>query len=478
MTVAAQVYTNVQNYNVNKQRFERDVQQALDLAVETYYADRARNDVIIFSTNGEVPDSVFRNKGLTITRDVSVDTTLNFRASIKGSASWQTYLEKRDSIRGVYSTVSINADSANIFKLNPDSIERIEVMNHVGIGDSVELQLMAKKILASLRDTGLDFEALEKYLKDELARKDIEVEFSLIHTTPVQTSRSNESEFELASFSKSTYLPRNHTLEIQYENASLAILKRGAFDLFISMLIIAAVVGSLLYLYKVINEQKQLAEIKNDLISNITHEFKTPIATISTAIEGISLFNQSNDPEKTKKYLGISSDQLKKLNTMVEKLLETATLDSDEIDLAKESVDVVQLTKGLYDKFDLVKGEKELSFDCELKEHWVDIDLFHMENAISNLLDNALKYGGEIVSVILREKEGRTIWEVRDSGGSIDKLQQSRIFEKFYRIPTGNVHNVKGFGIGLYYTKAMVEKHDGTIHLEVKEGETKFTISI
>ena len=479
VTVAAQVYTNVQNYKVNKQRFELDVQQALDLAVETYYADRARNDVVIFTSSTEVPDSIFMNRGLTVRGDISIDSTINFSTSIQGGVSWKTFIEKRDSIRASsYSRVAIDTDSTTIFRINPDSIERIEVMNHVGVGDSVELQLMAKKILASLVDNSLDFEVLEGYLEDEFERKDIDIAYTLIHTTPAGKVRTSEADFELASFSKSTYLPRNQSLEIRYENASLAILKRGGFDLFISLLIIMAVVGSLLYLYRVINEQKELAEIKNDLISNITHEFKTPIATISTAIEGISMFNQNNDPEKTKKYLGISSDQLKKLNTMVEKLLETASLDSDEIDLALESADTVQLTQSLMEKFDMVKGDKALHFETELKERWIDIDQFHMENAISNLIDNALKYGGDQVSVTLRAEGDSTIWEISDNGGQLDKQQQARIFEKFYRVPTGNVHNVKGFGIGLYYTKTMVEKHGGAIDLQVAQGQTKFTITI
>ena len=110
-----------------------------------------------------------------------------------------------------------------------------------------------------------------------------------------------------------------------FDNASLIILKRGMVDLLISLLISVSVVGSLLYLYRIINQQKQLAEIKNDLISNITHEFKTPIATVTSALEGIANFNQQNDPEKTAKYLDMSNDQLKKLNLMVEKLLSCLT---------------------------------------------------------------------------------------------------------------------------------------------------------
>ena len=101
-----------------------------------------------------------------------------------------------------------------------------------------------------------------------------------------------------------------------------------------------------------------------------------------------------------------------------------------------------------------------------------------MDNAISHLIDNALKYGGDQVSITLRAEGDKTIWQVVDNGGQLDKQQQARIFEKFYRVLTGNVHNVKGFGIGLYYTKTMIEKHGGIIDLEVANGQTKFTIII
>lgn len=477
VTVAAQVYTNVQNYRVNKQRFELDVQQALDLAVETYYADRARNEIIIFTQASGFSSGSDVNGKLKFDT-LSFDTVQTTSQIFKEEVAWKSYFEKRDSIHNEM-IIELSTDNT-VFKLDPDSISRLEIVNQYIAGDSVNLEFMAKKILASLKDGGIDFERLKGYLEKELVRKEIDVAYQLIYATPSNTYRSSEQavDYALTSFSKSTYLPRNNTLEIRYQNASLAILKRGAFDLFVSLLIIAAVVGSLLYLYRVINQQKQLAEIKNDLISNITHEFKTPIATISTAIEGIAMFNQANDPEKTKKYLGISSDQLKKLNTMVEKLLETATLDSDEIELNKESVDAIKMTRDLIEKFDMVKGEKRLSFACDLTERVIEIDPFHMENAISNLIDNALKYGGDQVSVRLGLAGEHTVWSVTDNGRGIEKQQQSHIFDKFYRIPTGNVHNVKGFGIGLYYTKAMVEKHGGTIDLSSKEGETVFAIRI
>ena len=282
----------------------------------------------------------------------------------------------------------------------------------------------------------------------------------------------------LSTQSKSTFLSQGETLEMRFENASLIILKQGLVDILLSLLIIGVVFGVLTYLYRIIKDQKQLAMVKDDLISNITHEFKTPIATISTAIEGISSFNADNNKEKTERYLGISSDQLKKLNTMVEKLLETATIDSGELDVSKSSCDLVMMTRRVVDQFQLTMGDKQIRLYLPEESILFEVDGFHMENVLSNLIDNALKYGGDLISVRLTSRGAHPLWEVEDNGGHIEKSQREKIFEKLYRIPKGNQHDVKGFGIGLYYTRAIIEKHGGTIHLEVGTNRTVFKIEL
>ena len=143
----------------------------------------------------------------------------------------------------------------------------------------------------------------------------------------------------------SNILKQNESLEIAYPNATKIILKRSALSILISTILVLAVISCLLYLLKIIKNQKQLAEVKNDLISNITHEFKTPIATIGVAIESIKNFNVIDDKEKTKTYLDMSNNQLSKLNIMVEKLLETATLDSDSLNLEKDNYNIANKLK-------------------------------------------------------------------------------------------------------------------------------------
>lgn len=485
ITVAVQVYTNVQNYKVNKQRFERDIQQALDIAVEAYYAQRAKNQIILYEVQSDILDSGLIQKRISTASNISIDSMNRFISSAQNKGSLKAKKYFRDSILSSYTSVSIdssrrsNLSSLYLDSLKVDSISNLTVQIVLD-EDSLGFQSMAKKLLASFKDASIDFERLVELTNKELARKNLVIDFQLVYTTPQNVYYSSEENpaYELSSFSKSTYLRNNQSIEIRYGNTSLAILKRGAFQFFLSLLIILAVMGSLIYLYQVINQQKQLAEIKNDLISNITHEFKTPIATISTAIEGITLFNTENDLDKTKKYLGISSDQLKKLNLMVEKLLETASLDSDQIQLNQEPVDLVQLTRQVIDQYGLTSGTKSIHYEYPFNELICSVDRFHIENVLGNLIDNAIKYGGDRIDVSLNKNGDQVLWEITDNGGQISKSEQSHIFEKFYRIPTGNLHDVKGFGIGLYYAKTMVEKHGGNISLEVSKGQTKFTITI
>ena len=174
----------------------------------------------------------------------------------------------------------------------------------------------------------------------------------------------------------------------------------------------------------------------------------------------------------------MSSIQLKKLHQMVEKLLETATLDSEQLLLKKETIDVVELTEKLVSKHQLISKNKELIFSTNLQPIYIHVDIFHFENAISNLIDNAVKYGGNQIEININSVLNSTEITIADNGNGIEKNQQEKIFDKFYRVPKGNTHDVKGFGIGLYYCKKIIEKHKGTIALSSEKKKTIFKITI
>lgn len=234
----------------------------------------------------------------------------------------------------------------------------------------------------------------------------------------------------------------------------------------------------MVYLFKIINKQKKIDAIKNDLIGNITHEFKTPITTISSAIEGIKNFSAQNDTEKTNRYLTISQQQIKKLSHMVEKLLETASLETDALALKKEKVDLIFMLKTNIEKHKMFCIYKNFNFYYDTEKVIVAIDLFHFENVISNLLDNAIKYGGNTINVALKIADNKVAIDFIDSGLGIAKEHHNKVFEQFYRIPKGNIHDVKGFGIGLYYAKKIMEKHGGNLTIIPTLANTHFKITL
>lgn len=479
LLIGAQIYRVYQNYQVNKLHFINEVQAALDLSVEAYYGDLAREDIMVMTMDGG-------------------DST---HSTMSSSFSFTTKQTSDSTIQQIHSTLDTIRKSGFSYVMNDKGIDvrhfnqRMDTLItqgqnvvHLSFTDSLErkperskaISLFVQKVMVSISEDQLDIQKLSDRLKEELQRKELAIGFELSYRADGMHMVFNdgESNFPLHTSSKSAYLSKDATLILDFENASLIILRRGLVDILLSLIIVGAVLGMLLYLYRIIRDQKELAMIKDDLISNITHEFKTPIATIHSAIEGIALFNESNDQEKTRRYLGISSDQLKKLNLMVEKLLETATIDSGDLTISTEECDLAALTHQTVNNYRLIAGEKVLKISIPEAPVWFQVDPFHTENALSNLIDNALKYGGSEIEISLKMENGRPTWQVMDNGGNIEKEHREMIFEKLYRIPHGNRHDVKGFGIGLYYTRAIVQKHGGTIALEVAPNRTVFTIQL
>ena len=162
---------------------------------------------------------------------------------------------------------------------------------------------------------------------------------------------------------------------------------------------------------------------------------------------------------------------------MVEKLLETASLNTDKLNLNKEEINSVELLKTNIEKHQIAT-DKEIIFTANQEIILAHVDVFHFENAISNLIDNALKYGGNKIEVAIVQTPKRIEITVEDNGLGIEKSQREKIFEQFYRIPKGNIHDVKGFGIGLYYAKKIIEKHNGTLELVSNTNKTIFKIAI
>jgi len=212
----------------------------------------------------------------------------------------------------------------------------------------------------------------------------------------------------------------------------------------------------------------------------LAHEFKTPISTISASAELLRSGSLDNFPEKRARYYQMITDESSRLKLQVEKVLQMAQFDTNEIDLNLVSCNIHHLiekaTTSVQILLDERDGTLELQFNARNPE--MKVDELHFTNIIRNLLDNAIKYCTETPHIIISTydtKNGLTI-SVKDNGIGINPVQKKQVFEKFYRVPTGNIHNVKGFGLGLYYVKSLVQAHHGTVSVSSDENGSTFNI--
>jgi two-component system phosphate regulon sensor histidine kinase PhoR len=235
------------------------------------------------------------------------------------------------------------------------------------------------------------------------------------------------------------------------------------------------------YSLNIIIHQKRLSEIKTDFINNMTHELKTPISTIGLSSETLMRGDFSNDPEKLKRYAGIIYKENKRLEHQVERVLNVAKLDKEHLVLKKEQIDLHELLEEAKENFEINQLEHGGVIELELNalNGIIIADPVHITNVIYNLLDNAVKYCDKTPIVILRTRDDKKglVFEISDNGIGIKKEDQKLIFDKFYRVPTGNLHNVKGYGLGLYYVKLIIESHEGKLDIKSSPGKgTSFTI--
>lgn len=468
-TIVLQLHWNIKNYNENKTRLTNEIQIAFDNSVEKYYAENAKKDMTTLANLIPATGNI----------NIKKRTKVNYTKSKIDSCVTSVYpegsifLQKNDS----------GKKNNMVMKLNTDRVHSggISIMKIKKPDFKINLKNLVNTIVVSMVEDSLDLKKLSAYFVSELTRKELSLNYkidlikdkAILKTFP----KNNNQSYSLATFSTSSYLPFQQKLKLSFDDSSLLVLQRSMIEIILSLLLSLSIISCLLYLLKTINRQKKADEIKNDLISNITHEFKTPITTISSAIEGIRNFNAINDTKKTMRYLDISSEQLGKLENMVEKLLETATLETDQLHIHKESVDIITLLRNNIEKYRLIAPNKTISFKSNMERCPLNVDLFHFDNAVSNLIDNAVKYGGDSILVGLQYEKGVAKISIEDNGVSIEKSEQNKIFDKFYRIPKGNIHNVKGFGIGLYYAKKIIEKHAGTLEL-VLSNTTIFKITL
>lgn len=273
----------------------------------------------------------------------------------------------------------------------------------------------------------------------------------------------------------------NAHINFYFPNKDYFIASQIGGMLVLSALCILIVVGCFAYTIITIRKQKRLAEMKNDFINNMTHEFKTPIFSISLASKALGKSSKIQDSPKLNKYLDLINDESKRLKSQVDKVLKMTLADSEDSKIEKEDVDLHELIQRVTSNFDLILSKKQGTINLELdaQKHIIYADKTHLSNVIQNLIDNAIKYSRQRpeITITTEDRENGVSFSITDNGIGMDAETKNHIFDKFYRAQTGDIHDVKGFGLGLSYVKNIVEAHKGWIKLNSKiDKGSKFTI--
>jgi len=335
-------------------------------------------------------------------------------------------------------------------------------------------------------------ERVNRFLLDTLLRKELtEKGISLPFEFAVQANANNGMIFSTASLKSNEWQQRsykaslfpnetlqgNNLLYVFFPDQQKYILNDMGVMFGGSGILIVVIMACFYMAVSTILHQKKLSDIKNDFINNMTHEFKTPISTIALAADMAQENSRSGGNEaspRMTRYLGIIREENKRLGTHVEKVLQMALLDKGHVKLKRSDANIHDLIEKVLNSqsVQIEQKEGELDLEFEAANEIISCDELHISNILNNLVDNAIKYSPEKLHLTVKtenENNGVTI-SITDQGLGMSKEQTHRIFDTFYRVPTGNVHDVKGFGLGLSYVKKMVEAHEGTVSVQSRPG--------
>lgn len=367
----------------------------------------------------------------------------------------------------------------------------IEKSGNLDVLDKVQFEISYKDIAAvTPLEERVSNETLQKLLKTELEEWGVKTKFEFaIYSNGLATKiKSNEFKYDKeATYSIPIFTDNEgnnkYELLVTFPHKKKFLLSElvsiTVLSIIFTLIIIVAYSSALNQLIR----QRHISEIKTDFINNMTHEFKTPIATINLALDAIKNPKIIEDKEKVFKYLQMIRDENKRMHAQVENVLRISRLEKKELDIEKESSNVEEVINDAIEHVNLILEDRQgkISTHFDANRTTVLINEVHFTNVIVNVLENAIKYSPDVpeIDVYTENVKDMILIKVRDNGLGMSKVAQKRVFEKFYREHTGDLHNVKGHGLGLAYVKRIVEDHNGQVYVESEKGKgSTFIIKI
>jgi two-component system phosphate regulon sensor histidine kinase PhoR len=372
-------------------------------------------------------------------------------------------------------------------RLNPWEYKKVmELIDSRPLAERIPLDALNKIVREEIRNKGINAEYQYGVYSEARNSYVIVNDHFVVEDSGPQVSHGGaptlfNSPYKVSLFNQDIESPGY--LSLYFPNRTRLVLGSSLSMLLLSVVFTSIIMFSFWYTIQVIFRQKQLSEIKNDFINNMTHEFKTPIATISLAADSIGSPVVMGNPDKIRRFIDIIRQENRRMNSQVERVLQMALIDKKDFELKIAEVNVHDLVLQAVDNFSLQVEKREGTIHTELlaEKPVIEADATHLTSVIHNLLDNANKYSPEKPDITVSTRNVPIGIEitVTDHGMGISKEARKHIFDKFYRVHTGNIHDVKGFGLGLSYVKAIMVAHKGLVDVKSEPGKgSSFSLTL
>lgn len=497
--ITVQIFWIRSSIEMKEEQFSTSVKFALARVSENIQKREFRENI---SRYAPLIDSMQKSKESNIRDFVfqQIDTTRNeiftFRQSIlqnnyksqispfeADSVNFKTFLSREET-----QIEKIEFTSKDFSELSPkDRMVKVERLDKY---DKLELEGIFKNIVSRtpIHDRVSNNE-IRMNLDNELRARNIDTKFEFgVFNEDLITKVKSDRFIEKSGYTYNVPLfvtddSIDYTLYVSFPDKKEYILSTISWILVLSAVFIFIIIVSFASaLYQLIR-QKQISAIKTDFINNMTHEFKTPIATINLAIDSIRNPKIIDDKEKVTRYAEMIRQENKRMHAQVENVLRISKLEKNQLDLSKDVVDFHDIIKDAVSHVNLIIRDREgaIELNLEAKQSEILASKFHMTNVITNILDNAIKYTDGVPKIKIEtvNASNKIVLKVSDNGIGMSKNVQRKVFNKFYREQTGNIHNVKGHGLGLSYVKSIVERHQGQVYVESEKGKgSTFTVKL
>lgn len=509
--ISFQMYWINNAINISEDRFKKGVQDALNLV-----SDRLEEQEIVYTAANTLQ---YSKGGKTW---VGTDS-ITLISKIKKKDSDSGFILNEEHVKRLYfaSDSSLNEQDVNLVNLETDqpykstegvwidedvlvevkriksNIDSVVEYNEVAEGNIKKVEEKTEMVTVVLNElfskerkleNRIDQRQLQTLLSSSLQNQGIDIDFNygvidgsdnqiVLTNTNENKTEVLKSEFRTNLFTRDI-IPTGNYLTVFFPDQQTFLIGKIWFSLASSILLVLVIIAIFGYALYTIMTQKKISEIKNDFINNMTHEFKTPISTVSLACEALQDEDVKKNGTFLKRYISIIEAENKRLGLQVEKVLQMATLEKEDFKLKLEALDIHEVIDRALENVNIQIEKRKGIIKKQLKAANKEVvaDEVHLTNIIYNLLDNANKYSRDKpeITISTKNKNGGIVLQISDRGIGMSKEVAHRIFEKFYREPTGNIHDVKGFGLGLTYVRTMLDALGGTIEVksDIAKGST------